>query len=67
MTCSTPSSSLDTKAAGFKHCDVITAVSAADHLLCGESDTGKEFTQGVCLIDILRHDLQKERIGAVNI
>ena len=52
---------------GLDHGDVVVAVSAADHLFGGQSDACEEFRKGVCLIDVLRHDFEEERVGAVDV
>lgn len=51
----------------FDHGQIVEAVPAADHLVRVEAQSVEEFPEGVCLIDILGHDLQKVRFGFINI
>ena len=49
----------------FNHGYIVITVSAADHLVCSHSDAVQQLLQGIGLIDLLGHNLQKEGLGTV--
>ena len=55
----------DSKTGIFDHGQIVEAVAAADHLIRRKAAAGQKAEKRMGLIDARRHDLQKERIGAV--
>ena len=55
----------DAKSGRLDHCDIVVSIAAADHLIRRKAAAGQKAEKRMGLIDARRHDLQKERIGAV--